>query len=107
MSLKESYKKLVEQALKNYHLKQIGEYKLYYVKNKKSQGVFARKKGGKLVYLTADPDKVEEKLKEIEKIIIAITTVKCFLYFAINVKTARVTLFTVTIFSVLFVISIK
>ena len=63
MGLKESYKKLMEEGLKSFHLKQIGEYKLYYIKNKKSQGVFAKKKGGKLTYLTADPDKVEEKLK--------------------------------------------
>jgi hypothetical protein len=65
MSLKESYKKLVEQVLKSFHLRKIGEYKLYYIKNKKSQGIFAKKKGRKLIYLTADPDKVEEKLKTI------------------------------------------
>ena len=65
MSLKESYKKMVEEALKYYHKKQIGDYKLYYVKNKKGHGVFARKKGGKTVYLSADPDMVEEKLRKI------------------------------------------
>ncbi len=65
MGLKDSYKKLVEQGLKAFHLKQIGEYKLYYIKNKKSQGVFAKKKGGKLTYLTADPDLVEAKIKAI------------------------------------------
>ena len=65
MSLKESYKKLVVEGLKYYHLKKIGDYKLYYIKNKKSQGVYARRKGEKLIYLTADPDKIEKKLEKI------------------------------------------
>lgn len=65
MGLKESYKKLVEEGLKCYHHKQIGEYKLYYIKGKTSKGIFAKKKGEKLIYVTADPDKVEERLKEI------------------------------------------
>ena len=67
MGLIETFKKLIEEGLRKYHLKQIGEYRLYYLKKKtsfQSHGVYARKKGGKLMYLTADPDKVLEKLQE-------------------------------------------
>ena len=55
MGLKESYKQLVEQGLKAYHLKQIGIINCTTSKQKEPRRV-CQKKGGKLTYLTADPD---------------------------------------------------
>ena len=63
--MKELFRKIIEEKLREFHLKEIDGMKLYLLKNKGKYPALYGRIGGKLHYVCSDPDQVGEKVKNI------------------------------------------
>ena len=63
--MKELFRKIIEEKLREYHGKVVKGAKLYVLKNKGKYPALYGRIGGKLYYVCSDPDDLDKKLDKV------------------------------------------